>query len=90
MSLFSDIGDAISSAASDVGSFVEGAVNVTENVVKDMAESTVDGIIHTFDSPMDVLKGIAEATILSPYMIIGTAYELGSDIYKETDKELNK
>ena len=90
MSLFSDIGDAISSAASDVGHFVEGAADVTVNVAKDMVKDTVDGLEHTFDSPLTVLKGLAEATILAPYTIIGTAYELGSDIYKETDKELNK
>jgi hypothetical protein len=90
MSLFSDIGDAVSSAVHDVGSFVEGAADVAGNVAKDMVESTVDGIVHTFDSPMSVLKGLAEATILSPYMIVGTMYELGSDIYNETDKEINK
>jgi len=90
MSLFSDIGDAISSAASDVAHFAEGAVDVAGNVTKDMVSGTVDGLEHTFDSPMSVLKGLAEATILSPYAIVGTMYDLGTDIYKETDKEIHK
>lgn len=90
MSLFSDIGDAMSGAVHDATNFVEGAVDVAGNVAKDMVTDTVDSLSHTFDSPMNVLKGLAEATILSPYMIVGTMYDLGSDIYKESDKEINK
>lgn len=90
MSLFSDIGDAFSSAAHDVGKFVEGAADVVGNTARDFVENSVDGILHTFDSPMSVLKGVAGLTILAPYSIFAEGYELGSDLYKETDKELNK
>jgi len=90
MSLFSDIGDAVSSAASDVGSFVEGAVNVAGNVARDMAESTVNSLEHTFDDFGSVLKAAAFATVLSPLSLCLTIYEFGSDVYKETDKEINK
>ena len=90
MSLFSDIGDAVSSAASDVGSFVEGAADVAGNVAKDMVASTVNSLEHTFDDFGSVLKAAAFATVLSPLSLGMTLYEFGSDIYKETDKELNK
>ena len=90
MSFLSDIGDGIKSAVSDVGSFVEGAADVAVNSAKDFVSGEVGSLIHTFDSPMSVLKGLAEATILAPYGIFGMAYDMGSDIYKETDKELNK
>jgi len=86
MSLFSSIGDAFS----DVGKFVEGAVDVVGNTASDMVKSSVDGLEHTFDSPFSVLKAIAFATVLSPVSLGVSLYELGDDLYNETDKEINK
>jgi hypothetical protein len=90
MSLFSDIGDAVSSAAKTVAHVAEDAVSVAGNVAADMAKSTIDGIKDTFDSPMSVLKGVAFATVLAPLSMALTAYELGSDVYKETDNKIQE
>ena len=90
MSFFSDIGDAVGSAVKTVAHVAEDTVDVVGNVAADMAKSTVDGIKDTFDSPGSVLKGVAFATILSPLSLALTAYELGADVYKETDKKIEE
>jgi hypothetical protein len=87
---FSDAADVVGDVAKDAVKVGEGAIDIAGNVAKDMAESTIDGLKHTFDSPMSVLKAAAFATILSPISLGVTLYELGDDIYKETDKEISK
>jgi hypothetical protein len=90
MSLFSDIGDAVGSAVKTVAHVAEDAVDVAGSVAKDFVTDSVNGLKDTFDSPMNVLKAVAFATVLSPVSIVMTGYELGDDLYKETDKKIQE
>jgi hypothetical protein len=90
MSFLSDVCDGVGNFAKSVAHTAEDVVDVAENVAEDVVDNTVNGLKDTFDSPGSVLKAVAFATILSPVSIALTAYELGDDIYTETDKKLKE
>ena len=90
MSLLSDIGDGLSSAAKSVAHTVEDIGDIAGGVTKRMVDGTIDSFKHTFDDGFSVLKGIAFATVLSPLSLAFTAYNLGDAIYEETDKKLKE